>query len=174
MDLAFKLCLALGALRLVNAELSLGLNLRDFPFGNIIGLDYSPVSQDHILQQANSRSAVDVDFERMQAEIGLAVSRIGDDFKYCGGHDILGAAAALLRKGGAKSVGAHNLASSLFTATDCDSIRRLPLRVSISNWACFFFAGCFRMPLGQRKLVKRPETRVKSNRLHEGQHGMPK
>ncbi|MEW1921874.1 DUF4435 domain-containing protein [Pseudarthrobacter oxydans] len=96
-DLAVRLCLDLAVLRLVNTEEKLELNLRNFPFQRIIGRDFSSGGLRAIVQEANARSRVSVLFEDIAAALERAVGRIAGDRRYCGGHDLVGASAALLR-----------------------------------------------------------------------------
>lgn len=113
-DLCNQLCLKLAALRLVNDEEQLGLNLRDYPFAKLINPDFSLKDYSDAITEANSRSKVTVDVSSVEVQVRAAASRIGEDTRFCGGHDLIGAASALLRRGGAKSVGAAGLAASLF------------------------------------------------------------
>jgi len=142
-DLCNELCLKLSALRLVNDEEQLGLNLRDYPFAALINSDFSSKEYSDFIREANSRSKVTVDVSSVEVLVRAAASRIGGDTRFCGGHDLVGAASALLRRGGAKSVGADNLAASLFTATDCETIGRLPVKDSICDWAGKFSRAAF-------------------------------
>lgn len=134
-DIVFNLCLALAPLRLVNMERSLGLNLRDFPFDRIIRADYTPRGIEEIVNVANLRSRVDIPFEFIHVDLADAIGRIRGDRRYCGGHDLMGAASAVLRRGGASSVSSRNLAASVYTAIDCQTIVRLPVTGPIGDWA---------------------------------------
>jgi len=142
-EICKQLCLRVAALRLVNAEKQLGLNLRDFPFARLINHDFSLKDYSDVISEANTRSRVSIDVSSVEVQVRAATLRIGDDLRFCGGHDLLGAAAALLRRGGARSVGAAGLAASLLTASDCETIRRLPIRHSIYAWAEGFSRRAF-------------------------------
>ncbi len=142
-DLCKDLCLKLAALRLVNNEEQLGLNLRDFPFSKLINSNLSVKDYSDFIMEADARSKVSVDISSVEARVRSAASRIGENMRFCGGHDLVGAASALLRMGGASSVGSSGLAASLFTATDCETIKRLPVKDSIQAWASKFSRDAF-------------------------------
>ncbi|YCK79997.1 DUF4435 domain-containing protein (plasmid) [Arthrobacter sp. D3-18] len=134
-DICSSMCLKLAALRLVNEVENLGLNLRDFPFSQVINGDFSSKGYSAYIMAANARSPISVDIPAVETLVREAALRINGDVRFCGGHDLVGAAAAILRHGGAKSAGAGALAASLITATDCETLRQLPVKEAIRNWA---------------------------------------
>jgi hypothetical protein len=134
-DLAFNLCLALAPLRLVNLRRNLELNLRDFPFDKIICANYDPKESEEIVRVANIRSRVSASFESIGADLDEAAGQIRGERRFCGGHDLMRAVCALLRKGGASKVSSQSLAASIYTATDCQTIELLPVSQPISDWA---------------------------------------
>lgn len=143
LDACYELCFVLAALRLVNVEKCLGLNLRDFPFDGLVCADYGPKSTAEFIRVANGRSSVSVDVTHIEALVMNAATRIDNVRHYCGGHDLVRAAAAILRKAGARGVGAKDLALSLITATDCKTISQIPITENLSSWADGYSRAAF-------------------------------
>lgn len=132
---AFELTLALAAVRLVNEEQALMLNLRDFPFSS---LDPSAVAGSpftEILRIAEGRSKAKPDREAVLRDIPQAISRLNGDRRHCGGHDLMRAAAALLRWSGEKKASPVAMEASLYTATDCLAVKGLAFVVALQAWA---------------------------------------
>ncbi|MFZ2226866.1 MAG: hypothetical protein WA090_00265 [Candidatus Nanopelagicaceae bacterium] len=134
-EITFRLAMALAILRLINEELDLGLKLRNFPFRDILNPDFTVKDFAEILDRANNRSPVVVQLDDIRHLLTSAVNRINEDPRHCGGHDILGAAAAVLRQGGARGVGSDQLAASINTAASCTTMMRLSIYSNIENWA---------------------------------------
>lgn len=135
LDVVFNLAQSLAVLRLVNSEQELGLNLRNFPFHEVLTEDYLPQNFTCLLRCANGRSSVNIKIEALTPHLSEALMRLNDDRKHSGGHDLMSAAAAVLRKGGAPRARAENIAASIYTAVSCDTVRSLPLFPGIQAWA---------------------------------------
>ena len=143
LDIVFDLAKSLAVLRLLNDEQGLGLNLRNFPFHEVLTEEYSPQAFTVLLQCANGRSSVNIELEALTPFISDAMKRLNDDWRHSGGHDLMSAAAAVLRKGGATRVRAENIAASIYTAVSCETIRSLPLFPDIQAWATKYSRSAF-------------------------------
>lgn len=146
LTLCYKVCLSLAALRLINLEHSLGLNLRNFPVSSVINADLSPKELPVFIKVANDRSKTQVNPLSAAQLLSEATDRIQGDVRLCGGHDLMAAAAAMLRKNGANSVSANNLAASFITGIDCEAVGELSLVEDLCDWADGHSRVAFRCP----------------------------
>jgi hypothetical protein len=122
-------------IRLVNEEHSLGMNLRDFPFADVLDKDLGLIPIVEVLARVDRRTGTTIDIERTEGLIRTCASRVAADLGYCGGHDVFGATAAILRLSGRRGIGAAQIAASIYTAVGCELIKALSLYRAVEAWA---------------------------------------
>jgi hypothetical protein len=133
------------ALRLINAEQSLGFKLRDFPFNQVLGSDYAPTGYLDMLELANLRSSTSHDAIHLLDPVQEASSRIESSSFCAGGHDTASAAAAILRKAGG-NVGARPIEYSWMTAVNCLLLMQLSIYAALQTWAGSYGRNAFTCP----------------------------
>ena len=142
-DVIFALATSFAGLRLLNEEDALGLNLRAFPFLDIVGSDFQLLPMERVLERANERSAVTIAYADVQSKIDSAQARVSTKKTSSCGHDIFGATAAVLRKAGANNASIVQIAASVHTATSCLIISQLHIYRLIEAWAAQFSMRAF-------------------------------
>lgn len=142
-DSVRRLSSSIISLRLVNQELALGLNLRGFPYQDIIDGTLEPLAADQILARANQRSSTVVLLQDVKGPLEQATARINKAPIVPGGHDIFGATSAMLRASGASGVGAKQIAASVFTAANCELMTALSVVTKIQAWAAGYSMRAF-------------------------------
>ena len=135
LEAIYALALALIPFRLANQVGSFGLNMRDFPFSQIIDSDYSPKSLPDIFGVIVNRSPQKPTWASFQPQFLDAEQKTRGKRVLCGGHDLIRAAAAVLIRAGGAGLGQPNLEKSLYAAVDCAIVANLPLYQPLQTWA---------------------------------------
>ncbi|RXZ72961.1 hypothetical protein [Agromyces albus] len=142
-EVAFRLASAISPLRLIAQEHGVASRFRDFPFGLALAADYTPKPWEDLVDIVNSRSQAKLNHSVLRANIEAATARTSGRSELCGGHDVLGAAAAALRQAGARQLSAHHLAASLLAATDCSTVQLLDPYSELQAWAGRYTRSAF-------------------------------
>ncbi|MFG2095352.1 hypothetical protein [Streptomyces sp. NPDC048612] len=122
-----------GILRFLSERNRWELHLRDFPVHLVIGEGFH-IDLDRLASVVMQRSP------RAQIEIEILLSRlkeeslkVHDSYRYCSGHDLLAATAAIIRKIGGQ-VSSKSVGASLRSAFSCHDVSSSKLFSDIANW----------------------------------------
>ncbi|MDG5807512.1 hypothetical protein P9869_33575 [Streptomyces ossamyceticus] len=124
---------AVGVIRFLSEKFRWELKMREFPTHLAITDDVK-VDIEKIVEVSLQRSPnASVAKEDVLAEFRKHAPSVSDRFRYCSGHDLLSAVAALLRKVGGQ-VSAKSAGIALRSAFGCNSVAQSSLFQSIHSW----------------------------------------
>lgn len=124
---------AVGVIRFLSEKFRWELKMREFPTHLAITDDVK-VDIEKIVEVSLQRSPnASVAKEDVLAEFRKKTSLVSDRFRYCSGHDLLSAVAALLRKVGGQ-VSAKSAGIALRSAFGCNNVAQSSLFQSIHSW----------------------------------------
>ncbi|WP_343450256.1 hypothetical protein [Micromonospora oryzae] len=135
LDLAIRIAVTLGALRLLSVRKMLGLNLRKFPVEAVVDWSIYAMNHRRLAEVAIARSVnATVTVEELEASIKSEVCSIPIPLRYCSGHDLVSALAAIMRKGGGGQDGASVLSRVIRSAFSCSDLQSTSLYVKLRGW----------------------------------------
>lgn len=130
---AKEVALSIGVIRFLSEKSRWELRMREFPTHLAIAEDIK-VDTERIAEVALQRSPnASVAKEDVLAEFRKHAPLISDQFRYCSGHDLLSAIAALLRKVGGQ-VSAKSVGVALRSAFSCQRASQSDLFTAIHAW----------------------------------------
>lgn len=136
LDLAIRIASVIGALRLVSIRESLGLNLRSFPIEQVVEWPAYMVDPARLAEIAIARSRdITITSSELESLLKAEMSLVSSPLRYCSGHDLLSALAAIMRRGGGGTDGAAVLSRVIRSAFSCPDLQSTTLHQKVSGWA---------------------------------------
>ncbi|MFF8457163.1 hypothetical protein ACF06T_21795 [Streptomyces albidoflavus] len=133
LDRAIEIAKYVGFLRFLSESNRWELNVRDFPVHLAMREDFS-VDPRRMVDVALSRSKrARVQAGEVLREVGSLVSEAEDPYRYCSGHDLLSATAAIIRKVG-EQVSSKSVGAALRASFSCQDVAKSRLFCDISAW----------------------------------------
>lgn len=122
-----------GALRFLSEKNRWELNLREFPVHLMIGEGFVSDAE-KLADVALKRSArAVIARDEILLELGRLLSEIEDPYRYCSGHDLLSATAAIIRRAG-EQISSKSVGASLRASFSCNDVAKSRLFSDISAW----------------------------------------
>ena len=134
-NLIIQLVLCLAPFRIINGWCRLQMKFANFPFGDIINSDFTPGENKNVLAVLNRRSSTVTKLVTIHRYISSVNALIAPSIRDCGGHDLIGAATALMIRGGAKNFSKDALKEKLIGAIDCSIFSGSTTSNLIETWA---------------------------------------
>ncbi|MEU6849012.1 DUF4435 domain-containing protein [Actinacidiphila alni] len=124
-----------GILRFLSEKHSWGLSLRDFPVHAALNVDATSLNIDNLVAIAVGRSKnVSVSSAHVDQSLRAEMAKIANPFRYCSGHDLLSALAAVCRKKLGGQVSQKVAGAALRSAFGCTDAKSSQLFNALSNW----------------------------------------
>ena len=137
-DLVLIPAVAVGVLRLLTRERNLPIKVRDFPIGEIMNMDGGEPSVVKMVVIGHSKCG-DRNREMDQGAVAQLVAakmvEIGPDVRYCSGHDLAAALAAVMRKKWGCTVGGDAIIKTIRAAFACENLVATLLYSRVEAWA---------------------------------------
>lgn len=124
----------LAAARLASIRENYPLVFKGYSFSAVIGPAYEPADFFSFLQQAPRRNPQFHIDATVLGAVEAAYCEVKDDTRFSGGHDIVGASAAVLRKAGAQ-ISIKTISGTLISVATCDVLSSLPYLAELSTMA---------------------------------------
>ncbi|MFG3141463.1 hypothetical protein ACGFZA_35275 [Streptomyces sp. NPDC048211] len=130
---AEKVALTVGVLRFLSERSRWELHLREFPTHLVI-TENIEVDLEKVTEVALQRSPnATISQENLLLELRKHIPSVSDPFRYCSGHDLLSATAAMLRKVGGQA-SSKSVGSALRAAFGCHNVTQSSLFSAINAW----------------------------------------
>ena len=129
-----NLVLEVVRFRLVNELLDLGISFSHMAFMELMDSEFRPLPPRKVLEYFNSRRTATIDFDSLETELNLAVNSLPREIGICGGHDLVSASVAILKKGGCPNSSTHATISSVLTGHNCEKMMQMKIFKEISDW----------------------------------------
>ncbi|MET4059409.1 hypothetical protein ABIB35_000940 [Arthrobacter sp. UYP6] len=121
----YALTTRLAAARLASIREDFPLIFKGYQFSQVIGSTYEPAGLYTILEHARQRSSSFELDEDVLKSVEIAFNEVNTGPYWSGGHDIVAASAALLRKAGSQ-ISSKTIAGTLIAAASCPVLTSLP------------------------------------------------
>ncbi|MDG4807170.1 hypothetical protein O7634_10455 [Micromonospora sp. WMMD1120] len=138
LEFAIRPAVAVGAIRLITREHGLNLRAREFPVAEIMDFDGGHPNLQLAATIAISKAAGARPKEKAEEVLPLLAAKYGEidmEARYCSGHDIFPALAAVMKKRWGGSVNANNVAKAIRAAFSCAELMRTSLYRDVEAWA---------------------------------------
>ncbi|MFJ3123178.1 hypothetical protein ACIPJO_09630 [Streptomyces sp. NPDC086993] len=134
-DVVIRIAFPIGVLRFLSEGNSWGLHLRDFPVHEVLDGEFTGIDSDALICEALGRSKkAKVSSEELKVRLDEEILRISDRYRYCSGHDLMAALAALVRHRLGSQVSAKVAGATIRAAFSCDDARQSNLFSSLARW----------------------------------------
>jgi hypothetical protein len=134
-DVIVEIATPIGVLRYLSEKNSWGLSLREFPIQAVIDADARCTDIGQLVTVAIGRSkGISVSAPQVEQDLRAAMAQLQDPSRYCSGHDLLSALAAVCRKKLGGQVSAKVVGAALRSAFSCSDAKSSPLFNSLERW----------------------------------------
>lgn len=145
---AINLAAQLAPFRIVNEKLDLGLNFRNFPFGNLVTINPSPIQlAEMIVNRSNTTWTAD----QLHTLVTSETAELGDDLMdLVGDHDFFRALSRVLANYGVKKETPEGLLNSFLTnlISNCGPLIATDWHRKVNEWAAEFDSSVTSCPCG--------------------------
>ncbi|MGW4049512.1 hypothetical protein ACWENA_01650 [Streptomyces sp. NPDC004779] len=135
-DACVDLALPVGMLRYLSRRDGLGLNLRDFPLGQVTRNGADAVDLTQLVTLACQRARKDpADHTALPDLLRQEIAQVGDAARYCSGHDLAKAFSLLAKRQWASNAGHDTIERAARAAYPHDAFRVTRIGQSYTHWA---------------------------------------
>ncbi|WP_326722024.1 DUF4435 domain-containing protein [Streptomyces sp. NBC_00243] len=134
-DVVIEIAAPIGVLRYLSEKNSWGLSLRDFPVHAVLDSDARSTDINQLIIVAMGRSkGASISAQQVENALRIEIARVQNLFRYCSGHDLLAALAAVCRKKLGGKVNQKVVGAALRTAFSCRDANSSQLFNTLGSW----------------------------------------